>query len=183
MARRRASRITAPRVSRNPGLYAAVRARMPVPVDPGSYRSYIFPGVGACPTGPVVLGSRCDRRKRSMYAGASRQAPPRNEFQQVETRAGGPRPRHAHIVQVPRSPPLPRLASSLPIRPDSSGPHCFSVICCHPPRGDPDGSLYAARTSREQICSCCRPLQDRSAIFPVIFLRILSMQDSNIIDK
>jgi len=55
---------------------------------------------------PVVLGSRCGRRMCSTHAGAS-SGPPRNEFQQVETRAGGPRPRHARIVQVPsRGPSL-----------------------------------------------------------------------------
>lgn len=48
---------------------------------------------------PVVLGSRRGRRMCSMHAGAS-SGPPRNEFQQVETRAGGLRPHHTRILQV-----------------------------------------------------------------------------------
>lgn len=97
---RRAPRITAPRVSRNPGLYAAVvLGRRAPPIL--SLTALTSSPESACPTGPSsseadATDVRARRTRRGLVRG-----PPQNEFQQVETRAGGPRPRHAHIVQVP----------------------------------------------------------------------------------
>lgn len=111
-----------------------------------------------CPTGPSSSeADAADVRARLTQGPSS--GPSRNEFQ-VKTRAGDPHPRHvARIVQVPSPCEAPlRLVSLsplpyLPIYPDSSRPHCFSAICCHSPRGSPDGSLYVARISRKRIHS------------------------------
>jgi len=127
VARRRASRITAPRVSRNPGLYAAV---VPVPADPGPYRSYIFSVVGVLDR-PVVLGSRRnDVRARRMQG--PRQAHRETGFSRLR-RGQAVRAHATHILCRYLRENSPRLASFLPICPNSLEPHCFNAICviCH----------------------------------------------------
>ncbi|KAG7188698.1 hypothetical protein KM043_008320 [Ampulex compressa] len=85
------ARITASRSSSNPGLYAT---------------AILGPGVLRGPDGGeearIVLGSRRDGRACWRTQGPH-QPPPRNEFQQVETRAGGPRPRCADQLDPPRA--------------------------------------------------------------------------------
>lgn len=146
VARRRAPRITAPRVSRNPGLYAAVV------LERRSLRILGLTALTSSPESalsdrPVVLGSRCDRRARRTQG--SRQAHHETSFNRL--RRGQAVRAHAMHILCRYLRDSPRLTSFSPICPDSSGPHCFSAICCHPPRGDPDGSLYAARMGRKQV--------------------------------
>lgn len=122
-------------------------------LDAGSRASWIVPLLH-------LLRSRCARQAR-------RPRKPMRPTYVLDVRRGLVRPHRetsfsrlrrgqavrasAHAVHVLCR--YPRRVSFLPICPDSSGPHCFSAICCHPPRGDPDGSLYAARIGREQVPS------------------------------
>lgn len=119
----REARITAPRVSRNPGLYANL----------GLGRSVRRGGPRGFWTSPLLHLPRRPRKPTqctcSTHAGAS-SGSSRNEFQQVKTRAGGPRAHAMHalhvarIVQVPSSgeplrlvsfPSLPLIYLSIPI--------------------------------------------------------------------
>lgn len=148
VARRRAPRITAPRVSHNPGLYAAVvlERRSPRILGLTALTSSLE---SACPTGPS--SSEADATDvRARRTQEPRQAHRETSFNRL--RCGQAVRAHAmHILCRYLCEDSPRLASFPPICPDSSGFHCFSAICCHPPRGDPDGSLYAARMGCEQV--------------------------------
>lgn len=97
MARRRGPRITALSLRVSPVILVYMP---PSGSDAGPRGPWALPLLHLLRSAldrPVVLGSRCGGRTCSTHAGAST----RNEFQQVETRAGGPRPRRVRIVQVP----------------------------------------------------------------------------------
>lgn len=115
----RAPRITAPRVSCNPGLYAAVGRARWSPRILGLAALLHLPQSRAIPAASPS-SSEADARTTCVlgtHAGALSSGPPRNEFQQVETRAGGLRPRRARVLcagtsrgeKSPTSPPPLRL--------------------------------------------------------------------------
>lgn len=145
--RRRPARITAPRVSRNPGLYASVASGAH---DSGALSPLLrlpresVRGADARPAGAARQApgeaSPARRPRKPTYvlvhSGPSSDPGTENEFQQVVTRPGGS---CAHAVQVlcrylRRGPspfvPLAR-ASFATILHRQLGPHCFSAISCH----------------------------------------------------
>jgi len=124
-------------------------------LDAGSRGSWILPLLHLsrsrrCPTGPS--SSEADATDvRARRTQGPRQAHHETSFSRLR-RGQAVRAHAMHILcRYLSGQDSPRFVSFLPICSDSSEPHCFSAICCHPPRGDPDGSLYAARIGCEQI--------------------------------
>lgn len=172
MARRRAPRITASRVSRNPGLYAAVvlERRSPRILGLTALTSSLE---SACPTGPS--SSEADATDvRARRTQGPRQAHRETSFNRLR-RGQAVRAHAMHILCRYLREDSPRLFSSYLPRQLR-----VSLFQC---------DLLSSATRGSRRIALCRtnglragPFRCRSfsVIFPAIFLRILLVQESNI---